>query len=168
MERVDGPFDLHLRKVRAPGLAESPCPGRLIRGRLERMTVGGKEVWIDGGHNAHAIAAVAPFIATRVPPPRLLVFGIMGDKDVAAVARTLFPYFARVIATEPYPPRAARAEELAELARGMGIEAVAEPDPRRALERALAWSGGRSIFVGGSLYLAGAAIEHFDRRDRQQ
>jgi len=137
------------------------------RGRLERMRVDGKEIWIDGGHNAHAAAAVAPFIAANLAPPRVLVFGIMGDKDVADVARTLFPHFALVIATEPYPPRSARAAELAELARGMGIDAVAEPDPRRALDRALA-SRGQSLFVGGSLYLAGAAIEYLDGRDRQQ
>jgi dihydrofolate synthase/folylpolyglutamate synthase len=137
------------------------------RGRLERMTVDGREVWIDGGHNAHAIRAVAPFIAANVAPPRTLVFGIMGDKDVHDVAGTLFPYFARIIATEPYPPRSARAAELAELARGLGLDAVAEPDPRRALERGLA-SGGRSLFVGGSLYLAGAAIEYFDSRKCQQ
>jgi dihydrofolate synthase/folylpolyglutamate synthase len=137
------------------------------RGRLERMTVGGKDVWIDGCHNAHAIRAVAPFIAANVAPPRTLVFGIMGDKDVHDVARTLFPHFAAIVATEPYPPRSAPAAELAELARGMGIDAVAEPDPRRALERGLA-SGGQSLFVGGSLYLAGAAIEYFDGRKRQQ
>jgi dihydrofolate synthase/folylpolyglutamate synthase len=137
------------------------------RGRLERMHVGGKDVWIDGGHNAHAAAAVAPFIAANLAPPRVLVFGIMGDKDVADVARTLFPHFALVIATEPYPPRSARAAELAELARGMDIDAVAEPDPRRALDRALA-SRGQSLFVGGSLYLAGAAIEYLDGRERQQ
>jgi len=137
------------------------------RGRLERMSIGDKEVWIDGCHNAHAIAAVAPFIAAHVEPPRTLVFGIMGDKDVAGVARTLFPHFAQIITTEPYPPRSAHAEELAKIARSMGIEAIVEPKPRRAFERALA-SGSRSIFVGGSLYLAGAAIEHFDRYDRQQ
>jgi len=133
------------------------------RGRLERMTAGGKDVWIDGCHNAHAIRAVAPFIAAHVAPPRVLVFGIMGDKDVHDVARTLFPHFARIIATEPYPPRSAHAAELAELARGMGIAAEVEPEPRRAFARALA-SGGRSLFVGGSLYLAGAAIEYFDSR----
>jgi dihydrofolate synthase/folylpolyglutamate synthase len=137
------------------------------RGRLERMTIRGKEVWVDGCHNAHAIGAVAPFIAAHVTPPRVLVFGIMGDKDVADVARTLFPHFVLVITTEPYPPRSAHAEELATLARGMGIEAIVEPEPRRAFERALA-SSGQSVFVGGSLYLAGAAIEYFDGYDRQQ
>ena len=137
------------------------------RGRLERMSIAGKDVWIDGGHNAHAVAAVVPFLAETLAPPRVLVFGIMGDKDVADVARILFPHFALVVATEPYPPRSAPAAELVALAQNMGIDAVAEPDPRRALERALA-SRGQSLFVGGSLYLAGAAIEYLDGRKRQQ
>jgi dihydrofolate synthase/folylpolyglutamate synthase len=131
------------------------------RGRLERIAHGGREIWIDGGHNAHAVAAIAPFIAARVTPPRLLVFGIMSDKDVADVTAALFPMFDTIIATEPYPPRSAKATQLVEIAHGMSIEAVAESNPKNAIERALA-SGYRSIVVAGSLYLAGAAIEFFD------
>jgi len=128
------------------------------RGRLERIERGGKAVWIDGGHNAHAIAAIAPFIAERVALPRLLVFGIMSDKDVADVTSALFPMFDAIIATEPYPPRSEPAARLVELAGGKG---VAEAVPKRAIERALE-SRYQSIVIAGSLYLAGAAIEFFD------
>lgn len=131
------------------------------RGRLEKIAHGDKEIWIDGGHNAHAIAVITPFIAEHIDPPRLLVFGIMSDKDVADVTAGLFPLFDTIIATEPYPPRSAPAAGLVEIARGRSIDAVAEPEPRRAIERALA-SRYRSIVVAGSLYLAGAAIEFFD------
>jgi dihydrofolate synthase / folylpolyglutamate synthase len=131
------------------------------RGRLERIEHRGKEIWIDGGHNAHAIAAIAPFIAERVSTPRLLVFGIMSDKDIGDVTAALFPMFDAVIATEPYPPRSAPAAQLVEIARGMSLNAVAEPDPRRAIERALQ-SRHQSVVIAGSLYLAGAAIEFFD------
>jgi dihydrofolate synthase/folylpolyglutamate synthase len=136
------------------------------RGRLERIEVRGREVWVDGFHNAHALAAVAPFLA-QLPRPRLVVFGIMSDKDVHDVARELFPMFDAAITTEPYPPRSMSAEALAEIARGLGVRAVAEPEPRAALERALE-SGERTIVVGGSLYLAGAAIEYLDAERRRQ
>jgi dihydrofolate synthase / folylpolyglutamate synthase len=142
------------RKSIEQGVAETRW-----RGRLERIDRGGKEIWIDGGHNAHAIAAIVPFIAEHVPAPRLLVFGIMSDKDVDAVAAALFPLFDTVIATEPYPPRSEPVARLVKLAGGKGI---AEPEPRRAFERALASSEQRIVIVG-SLYLAGAAIEFFDR-----
>jgi dihydrofolate synthase/folylpolyglutamate synthase len=135
------------------------------RGRLERAVLAGKEIWIDGCHNAHAAEAIAPFIAAHVKPPRLLVFGIMGDKDVERVAATLFPLFEAVITTEPYPPRSMSAAELAKLAHG--IPSIAEPDPKRALGRALV-STQRSIVVAGSLYLAGAAIEFLEEQKKNE
>ena len=124
------------------------------RGRLEHLQVRGKDIWIDGGHNAHAIAATSRFFEANVPRPRLLVFGMMSDKDVDAVVALLFPLFDRVIATEPYPPRSAKAESFA------GAIPISDPDDafRAALE-----APERSIVVTGSLYLAGAAIAFFDR-----
>jgi dihydrofolate synthase/folylpolyglutamate synthase len=131
------------------------------RGRLERLRVGTKEIWIDGAHNAHAAAAIGPFIDRALGRPRLLVFGIMADKDVRDVAATLFPLFDRILTTDPYPPRAVPAAQLASLAGELGFEAAAIADPRDAFAAALA-STEQVILVAGSLYLAGAAIEHFD------
>jgi dihydrofolate synthase/folylpolyglutamate synthase len=133
------------------------------RGRLERIIHGNQEVWIDGCHNAHAAAPIAAFIEHELPRPRTLVFGIMADKDVGEVARMLFPLFEQIIATEPQPPRNASAESLAQLAHG---NAVIEIDPRKAIERALAGSN-RTIFIGGSLFLAAVAIAYFDERGKQ-
>jgi dihydrofolate synthase/folylpolyglutamate synthase len=127
------------------------------RGRLERIEHGGKTIWIDGGHNVHAIAQTAPFFDQSVPRPRLLVFGIMGDKDVQPVVDRLFPLFDRVIATEPYPPRSVAAHTFA--------GATAIPDPEQAFAAALA-AEERHIVITGSLYLAGAAIAFFDRHGR--
>ncbi|MFZ2491555.1 MAG: folylpolyglutamate synthase/dihydrofolate synthase family protein, partial [Thermoanaerobaculia bacterium] len=122
------------------------------RGRLERIELAGKTIWIDGCHNAHAVAAVVPFIDEEVPEPRLLLFGMMRDKDVDDVAALLLPRFRRVIATEPYPPRSISAAEIVEKARALGIDAVAIPAPEEALEQVLA-AEETSVFVGGSLYL---------------
>jgi len=133
------------------------------RGRLERIERDGKQIWIDGGHNAHAIAAIVPFITEHVPAPRLLVFGIMSDKNIAEVTSALFPLFDAIIATEPYPPRSEAAARLVSLAPD---RAMAEADPRLAIERALA-SGYKSVVIAGSLYLAGAAIEFFSRGDAE-
>ena len=127
------------------------------RGRLEKLQARGKEVWIDGGHNAHAARAIAPFIEKHVPKPRTLVFGIMSDKDVDAVKKTLFPLFDRIITTEPYPPRSMPAVELG----GLAI-----PAPDDAFEAAL--DGAEpSVVVAGSLYLAGAALAFFDREGKR-
>ena len=130
------------------------------RGRIERMQIGNKDIWIDGAHNAHAAAQIAPFIEQHVPRPRLLVFGMMSDKNIAPVKELLFPLFDRVITTEPFPPRSAKAADLG----GIPI-----PAPDDAFRAALD-SPERAIFVTGSLYLAGAAIAYFDRQhgDHQQ
>lgn len=131
------------------------------RGRLERIERAGKSIWIDGGHNAHAARAIAPFLDANVPRPRLLVFGIMRDKDVDAVKAALYPLFDRVITTEPYPPRSVPAAEL-------GGAAIPEPDEAFA---AAMRAPERSVVIVGSLYLAGAALAYFDRErghDQQQ
>jgi dihydrofolate synthase/folylpolyglutamate synthase len=124
------------------------------RGRLEHLQVRGKDVWIDGGHNEHAIGRTAPYFESNVPRPRVLVFGMMGDKDFQPVVARLFPMFDRVITTEPYPPRSIKADAFA------GAEPIADPDEAFA---AAMRGDERSIVVTGSLYLAGAAIAFFDR-----
>jgi dihydrofolate synthase/folylpolyglutamate synthase len=124
------------------------------RGRLEHLRIANKDIWIDGGHNAHAIAATSQFFDANVPRPRLLVFGMMSDKDVDAVVALLFPLFDRVIATEPYPPRSVRAEAF----RG----AMAIPNPGEAFRAALE-APEPGVVITGSLYLAGAAIAFFDK-----
>lgn len=127
------------------------------RGRLEHLRVQGKDIWIDGGHNAHAVSATAPFFDANVPRPRLLVFGMMSDKDVDAVVARLFPLFDRILATEPYPPRSVRAETF--------LGAIPIPDPDDAFRAALA-APELAVVITGSLYLAGAAIAFFDKIPR--
>jgi dihydrofolate synthase/folylpolyglutamate synthase len=127
------------------------------RGRLEHLRVAGKDVWVDGGHNEHAVIATAPYIEAVVPRPRLLVFGMMADKDIAPVAARLYPLFDRIITTEPYPPRSAAAATLANVP-----NAVAIADPEAALRAAIDAREG-AIVITGSLYLAGAALAFFDK-----
>ena len=124
------------------------------RGRLEHFRVNDKDIWIDGGHNLHAIEQTAPFFDANVMRPRLLVFGMMSDKDVQPVVDRLFPLFDRVIATEPYPPRSVKAEAFE------GATPIA--DPNDAFKAALE-SNEPAIVITGSLYLAGAAIAFFDK-----
>ncbi len=159
-EEIRPRFPMITREAIVRGVAETRW-----RGRLERVDLRGKQLWIDGIHNPHALAAIIPYIERHIPRPRLLVLGIMGDKAVADIVRALVPLFDSVITTEPYPPRSAGAESLAAQARELGVRAEAIPDPRAALDRALA-SEERSVFVGGSLYLAGAAIEYVDQQQR--
>jgi dihydrofolate synthase/folylpolyglutamate synthase len=155
---------LAVRTARELGIDETSIErgvrNTVWRGRLEHLRVSDKDIWIDGGHNLHAIEQTAPYFDATVPRPRLLVFGMMSDKDVQPAVDRLFPLFDRVIATEPYPPRSLKAEAFA--------GAIPIPNPDDAFRAALAWSE-RAIVITGSLYLAGAAIAFFDaQRERQR
>lgn len=141
----------------------SGIAGTRWRGRLERIRVEGKDVWVDGCHNMHAAMAIAPFIEKNLRHPRLLVFGIMNDKDVGGVTSLLFPLFDRIIITDPYPPRSAPLGALASMARELGVPATTVKDPAKAVAKAIA-SDERTVLVAGSLYLAGAAIAELDKR----
>ncbi|MDQ3283216.1 MAG: bifunctional folylpolyglutamate synthase/dihydrofolate synthase, partial [Acidobacteriota bacterium] len=149
---------LAVRTARELGIAEHAIEEGVRntrwRGRLERIEHEGKQIWIDGGHNLHAVQQTAPFFEANVPRPRLLVFGMMSDKDVQPVVERLFPLFDRIIATEPYPPRSVKASEFP--------TATPIADPEEAIRAALD-AAEPSIVITGSLYLAGAAIAFFDK-----
>lgn len=135
------------------------------RGRLESFELEGKHVVVDGAHNRDAACKVARFIERHLHSPRLLVLGIMRDKEVAAIASALVPLFDSVIVTEPDPLRGAAVSELEAIVASHGLRALAVRDPRAAVRRALR-ARETTVVVCGSLYLAGAAIGVLDRRSR--
>jgi len=160
---LPGPFQrrnaaLAVRTARELGIQEAPIEAGVKntrwRGRLEHLRAQGKDIWIDGGHNLHAVTQTAPYFDAHVPRPRLLVFGMMSDKDVQPVVERLFPLFDRIISTEPYPPRSVKATEFP--------NAIPIENPDDAFRAALA-TPEPNIVITGSLYLAGAAIAFFDK-----
>ncbi|HWN41327.1 MAG TPA: hypothetical protein VNW71_03860, partial [Thermoanaerobaculia bacterium] len=94
-------------------------------------------------------AALAEFL-DQVPGPVDLLFGALGDKDVAEMLVPLAKHARRIILTTPASDRARPPEELAELLPGReDVEIV--PDLGQALERAL--QPGVRLVVCGSIYL---------------
>jgi len=89
----------------------------------------------------------------RLGRPVDLLFGVLADKDYQDMLSLLAPRARRIVLTAPPNPRAKDPAELAPLlGRREGV--VVEPDPARALERALAL-GGEILVVCGSIYLVG-------------
>ena len=134
------------------------CATRAGAGGSSTCACSGKDIWIDGGHNAHAVAATAPFFDANVPRPRLLVFGMMSDKDVDAGRRRGSSRSS--IASSP-PSRIRRAP----CARTTFAARSPIPNPDDAFRAALD-APERAIVITGSLYLAGAAIAFFDKIPR--
>jgi dihydrofolate synthase/folylpolyglutamate synthase len=122
-------------------------------GRLETIP-GDPPVLLDGAHNPAAARALAEHL--RDIGPFVLVFGAMRDKDIAGMARALFPRARAVVLTRPRVERAASPGEIAERAGSLAHGARREPAPRRAL----AWARRRArpdatVVVAGSLFLVG-------------
>ncbi|WP_081845952.1 glutamate ligase domain-containing protein [Deinococcus marmoris] len=122
--------------------------------RLERLSVDGKTVLLDGAHNPHATRA----LALAVPHADVLLFGNLARKDTPATLAPLLPLTGVRVFTATgdlaTPPQ--------ELAARFG--GVALPDPAEALAHALALTPvGGTLLVAGSLYLAADVQARLDR-----
>ncbi|HEX5148871.1 MAG TPA: cyanophycin synthetase, partial [Candidatus Limnocylindrales bacterium] len=170
------------------GIAHTPAAARragyasaVWPGRLELLTVGGRDVLLDGAHNPAGAAALAvalddlrPFLSDG---PLTLVTASMADKDVDGMIRALGTSAAlrgaTIVCTRVDLPRAMPAADLAARWRvGMpAVPVIAEPDHRAALDRALSGNPAASgpTVVAGSLYLVGAVrarlVDDPDLRD---
>jgi dihydrofolate synthase/folylpolyglutamate synthase len=147
------------------GLANVDWPGRMQRlgpGPLRDHLPGEAELWLDGGHNPAAGAALAMAMSEleeRVSRPLVLVVGMISSKDTAGFLRPFAGLASRVITlTIPGEENAVPAGELAAIAREAGM-AAQEAD---SLEDALKLAGDSAvvprILICGSLYLAGRVL----------
>lgn len=135
------------------GLAATRWPGRLhVLGRAP-------DVMLDGAHNPGAVEALARFVEEGPWPWVGLVLGVFADKDHAAMAARLGPLADLVVCTQPPGGRALPAEQLAQDLKGHAGRVEVEPDPSRALERAVRMAPRDGlVLASGSLYLVGALL----------
>jgi dihydrofolate synthase/folylpolyglutamate synthase len=137
----------------AAGLASVRVPGRLERVADDPVTV------LDGAHNADAARALAAALPELFSGQRpILLLGILGDKDVAAMVAALAPLAAAVVVTEPpWAGRTGKAGEVARAARDYVDEVALDEDVARALALAQrrARELGAPLVVAGSLILVG-------------
>jgi dihydrofolate synthase/folylpolyglutamate synthase len=125
-------------------------------GRLQTIS-GRPPLLLDGAHNPEGARALARHL--RGGPPFVLVFGAMADKDVAGMARHLFPLARAVVLTRVRQKRAATTRALAERIGPLARGARHEPTAARAIRgaRDLAGPDGR-VVVAGSLFLIGEVL----------
>ncbi len=150
------------------GLASAEWPARLQRlrsGPLVDRAPANSEVWLDGAHNEAGgrvlSEAMADFEEAN-PKPLILICGTLSAKDTAGFLAH-FQGLAREIISVPIEgEHAARtAEEVAEIARSVGIAATPAHSVGEALDAlaSRAWEAPPRILIAGSLYLAGAVLE---------
>jgi dihydrofolate synthase/folylpolyglutamate synthase len=121
-----------------------------IPARIEAL--GGRPPLIlDGSHNRAGIKALKDYLLEENIRGFTLLFGVLRDKQYAAMARLLAPLAAHVILTAPLSERALPPEKLLPFFRGCNCRI--EMDYSRAL--AVAKKLKRTIILCGSLYLVG-------------
>lgn len=138
----------------------------LTEGRLVELAPPGSEIWLDGGHNPGAGAAVAEALAEaeeKWPRPLFLITGMINTKDVTGYFRA-FEDMARHVYTVPVSHSDAGVPnyELAAHAMEAGLSAEPIASVANALKLlAENWSGKvpPRILIGGSLYLAGEVLD---------
>ncbi len=145
-------------KARLPGRMERfdfALPPALRNGRQAVPML------MDGAHVPFNIEAVLRDI-TRSPGVGgdcVAVVALASDKDAPGFLGVLSRYVSHAVLTEASGSgRAHAAEELDALWTSMGMTGEAEPDPLKALDRAISKAAERGgwVLVTGSLYLVGA------------
>ena len=140
------------------GLARATWPGRLqrLQGRLSARLPPGWELWLDGGHNPGAGAALAQHLASWADRPLHLVVGMKQSKDAAHFLAPLLPFATTTWAVaEPGQHLALSVEDI--VAASLGI---ARPGPTvRDVIRQFPPGPPARVLVCGSLYLAGPILQ---------
>jgi len=147
------------------GIAATTWPARFQRltaGPLaERAKAAGADLWLDGGHNPHAGAAVARALGeltARDGRPVALISGLLANKDAPGFFAPFAPLKAKVFTVTFEGHAAASAAETAANAELAGLRAHACDSVETALEKALAIEPTPHVLICGSLYLAGEVL----------
>jgi len=143
------------------GIARAEWPARLQRltGRLTHALPEGTELYLDGGHNEGAGAALAGQLQSWSDRPVHLVVGMKQSKDVGAFLRPLLPLATSVWAVEEKGQHLAL--PVAAVIEASGGLARPGPDIAGALRQIAQVPGSAMarVLICGSLYLAGEVLK---------
>jgi dihydrofolate synthase/folylpolyglutamate synthase len=150
------------------GLTDVDWPARLQRlrgGPLVALAPAQAEVWLDGAHNEAGGRVLAEAMADfedHSPRPLALICGTLASKNTAGFLAHFKGLAQETLAVPIVGEHAGRAaEEVAAIARGVGLSAAACDSVASALRFLAArdWPTPPRILIAGSLYLAGQVLE---------
>ena len=125
--------------------------------RFEQADYNGQKIIIDGAHNPAGMTALRESLDLYFPAPeRVLLLGILKDKDIDTMLDILLRPNDTVVVTVPHSDRASDPQILAGkvAAHVQHVEAIA--DNNEAMNRALELANGEKLLImAGSLYLVG-------------
>ncbi|MBI3419175.1 MAG: bifunctional folylpolyglutamate synthase/dihydrofolate synthase, partial [Proteobacteria bacterium] len=154
------------------GVREAWWPARLQRlkeGPLAQKIPEGSELWLDGGHNDSAGAALAVQAChwqEEDAKPLMIICGMLNTKQPEEFLKPMAPHLQALAAVAiPEEPKTLNAEALAQAAKRAGVtQAETCAGLEEALDTCLKQAGGKParILITGSLYLAGFILrDHY-------
>jgi dihydrofolate synthase/folylpolyglutamate synthase len=150
----DDAFAISMKTARWPARLQ-----RLGAGPLTALLPQGSSLWLDGGHNPDAGAALAKALAGQ--PPLHIICGLLANKDAAGFLR---PIVDKIASFQAVPIPGHEHHDPRELCRGMQRElgvadARACPDVETALRHIANDREPADVLICGSLYLAGVVLD---------
>ena len=131
---------------------------RLRHGPLVEIA-GTSELWLDGGHNPAAGAALAETLEGLAARPTHLVCGMLRTKDASGYMAPLAGVAESLTAVAiPGETATLSAEETAEAAMSAGLSVKTAGSVTEAVAAIAAEAPGARILICGSLYLAGHVL----------
>ncbi len=113
-------------------------------------------VMIDGAHNPDGMRALADFVRTIPRSPKIMICGMMADKDWKTAIGYISRYIDRAVCLDGFAPKTVFAPKLAEMFTEGEVSNL-----RDAVQRALTLAGTDGmVVIAGSLYLASALQTH--------
>ncbi|GAA0705761.1 folylpolyglutamate synthase/dihydrofolate synthase family protein [Paraclostridium ghonii] len=133
------------------GLIETKWPGRIEKISENPMFI------IDGAHNEEGASSLANSIDKYFKNQnKILVIGMLEDKDIESVLDILIPRFNKVITTTPDNPRAIDSKRLKEKIEKYNIQVNCKPNIKEAVDYALKIANEDDVIISaGSLYMIG-------------
>lgn len=123
---------------------------------------------LDGSHNHHSFEGLSKTLSTTDLDKktfRILVIGMLKDKDIQSSLDVILPQFNKMIAVPvDDSPRSLKPEKIAEKAKGKCQEIYVEDSVQAGIEKAyeLAKDDG-VIIIAGSLHLATTVLELYNK-----
>ena len=143
----------------AAGLVAAEWPARLqhLRGRLAGRLPASFSLWLDGGHNPGAGAALAEHLAQWRHQPLHLIVGMKEGKDIGGFLAPLLPHASTLFAVAE--PGQHLAAPIGDIIAASGGRALPGPTVATALAKINRDGSPGRVLICGSLYLAGEVLK---------
>lgn len=159
-----------LAVLRHLGLPEASLEGAMTGAkwpaRMQRLksgplveAAGTAELWLDGGHNPAAGAAMAQTLGSLPKRPTFLICGMLNTKDIGGFMAPLRGVAEGLYSVSiPAEKATLTAEETARAATASGLKAITASDVESAIREIVKNNPSVRIVICGSLYLAGSVL----------